>query len=394
MPFTLHGDILFIYRTPNYLVHGEWNAYGIAFERFGTHYYPVLTLLLFAGFDLIFHYLSSVYATFLDLLDTQMLFKEFLEFNQLFLCLFLMKIPYLLFDLLVVQTGWKMIEDESSKRKFTELWAWNPILIYIVYMVGQFDLIPAYCVFLAFYFSLKPEKSHWAALSLAAGCLFKIFPIIFLPMIICIASRSWMDAIRLFLLGVLPVILVYGIFSMTSDGVALNLFDVFAYRTTMTRDYKIMVIRLLQATAYGLTCLHILFFNRKTLDYKSASKYFLIIYLAIYFGITPLAIQYLAWIIPVAMLYHIADSGKKTLLYSVLFVALLQGFRARPEAFGIFAPLNPELFLSLPSFMDMTGFLFNQNIFDQIADYLFKISSSVLAITILRSLDFKTRKPT
>ena len=37
MPFTVHGDLFFVYNTPHIFSHGEWNAYQIASENFSPY---------------------------------------------------------------------------------------------------------------------------------------------------------------------------------------------------------------------------------------------------------------------------------------------------------------------------------------------------------------------
>ena len=57
MPFTLHGDLLFVYGAPHFLSHGQWDAYRIASEMFDVAYYPPLTMIVFAGIQFVFRFL-------------------------------------------------------------------------------------------------------------------------------------------------------------------------------------------------------------------------------------------------------------------------------------------------------------------------------------------------
>ena len=177
MPFTVHGDLFFVYNTPHIFSHGEWNAYQIASENFSP-YYPPFALIFFSSVQIAFRFIFPGFEEFTHSLRF-LSSSDLYESEHLFTFLFLMKLPYLLFDTLIILTCWKMLPNDKSKLNFTIFWAVNPVVIYSTYMFGQFDLIPSSFVILACYFSLQRGKEHYACLSIAAGCLFKIFPIVF-----------------------------------------------------------------------------------------------------------------------------------------------------------------------------------------------------------------------
>lgn len=117
----------------------------------------------------------------------------------------LVKLPYLIFDLLI---GFLLLRWFESKRlslgAFT-LWMFNPVSLYATYMMGQFDIIPTFFTVLSIYFITK-EKLSWAALALGGGIAFKLYPIFLIFPLIILGKTFW-DKFKLGMLAVLPYIL-------------------------------------------------------------------------------------------------------------------------------------------------------------------------------------------
>ena len=386
MPFTMHGDMLHVYHYPHVLIHGNWHVYELAAEA-TVNYYPPLALLFFAGIQLLLRFLIPPFEVFTHVLldgNPGLLFDS----DHLFLSLFLMKVPYLAVEWLLIRTCWRMLPDEKEKRLFTIFWVVNPVVIYGTYMVGQFDLIPTFCVVLACYFCLREGKEHYACLAAATGCLFKIFPIIFLPVIVLIAGRSLKDYVRLLLYGIAPVIVLYYAFYLVSGDVVFKILSDLSYQTKISVDYKVLALRFFQAGVYGLVCIHIVFFTRDRLDYPVVAQYFLAIYLAVYWGMALGQTHYFLWFIPFFVLLLPQRPEWRKPFYVIVAIIFLAGLRARSACLGIFAPLNPEFFMSLPSLKDVTGFLFDQKVYDFTIKLLFKGLTAVMVVSILRNLYF------
>lgn len=387
MPFTLHGDLIHIYKWPHYLVHGEWDVYGIVADVRGTNYYPPLSVLFFAAMQFVLGGIFSNYEGFLDfLLEKGTGARDIFASDDLFLSLFLMKVPYLIFDVLLILCCWKMLNDDRDRRVFAVFWAVNPLVIYGTYMVGQFSLIPTYFVVLACYLSLRKGYEAYACLSIAAGCLFKVFPILFLPIIVLICSRSIKDFLRLSLIGIGPVIVFYGIFYMISGEILFKMYSDLSYNVNTGLTIESAAMWVSRVAVYGLVCFHILFKRRGEFDYPLLIQYFLIIYIAVYWGFIMNQTHYFIWFVPFFILYVQRRPPWRKLFYAVLLIILLGGLRSRASSLGIFAPIHPELFLSLPSLKDVTGFLFNQKIYAATLKWLFCGVTGGMVLAILKDL--------
>tara|TARA_Y100000294_G_C8569665_1_gene342285 strand:- start:302 stop:1495 length:1194 start_codon:yes stop_codon:yes gene_type:complete len=385
MPFTVHGDIFFVYETPHFLTHGEWDAYGIAAEK-GINYYPPFALIFYAIVQLIMQIILPSFEQFTHSL-AYMDIKELLESDNLYLSLFLMKLPYIFFDCLLILTCWKMFPEKKNRHIFLVFWAVNPVAIYGTYMFGQFDVIPSFFVVLACYLSLQRGKEHYACFSIAAGCLFKLFPIIFLPIILLISSKNLKDFIWLSLCGIVPVLFFYGILYLISGEAVFRIIHLFLSFTKTSISLKGLALKFFQLLVYILVCYHILFFSKKKLNYAFLVQYFLVIYMAMYWGITHSAsLHRFAWILPFLVLYVQQHSTWEKPYYFILLIIFLLGVKSRTSCFGIFAPINPEFFMSLPSAKDVTGFLFDQNTYEITVESLFKGVTALWVISIFRKL--------
>ena len=92
--------------------------------------------------------------------------------------LFLLKLPYLFVDLIILWLLLKLV-DVKHKLLATGLWAFNLPLIYSAFLMGQFDIFLVLAFVVAMYFSSR--RPIIAAFSLAIGAGFKPFPLFLLP---------------------------------------------------------------------------------------------------------------------------------------------------------------------------------------------------------------------
>lgn len=111
------------------------------------------------------------------------------------------KLPYLIFDLLIVWVFLKIFPQGSSKLAIG-LWMFNPVALFATYMMGQFDIIPTFFTLLSVYLISK-NKLDYAALALGSGVAFKLYPI-FLLIPLMILGKSYMEKFKLAVLALFP----------------------------------------------------------------------------------------------------------------------------------------------------------------------------------------------
>ena len=66
-----------------------------------------------------------------------------------------------------------------------------------------------------------------------------------------------------------------------------------------------------------------------------------------------------------------------------MLTIFIAGLKPRTATLGIFAPINPELFLSFPPLKDVTGFLLDQKTYELTIDLLYRGIIGIWALVIL-----------
>lgn len=142
---------------------------------------------------------------------------------------------------------------------------------------------------------------------------------------------------------------------------------------------------------YFFVCFHILLLRPARLSYFILIQCFLAVYFAIYWGHIVAATHRYVWFIPFMILYVQKHPKWKKPFYLLLATIFLAGLRSRGSSLGIFGPLNPELFFSIPSLNDVTWYLFGPA-YDIVIESLFKLITSVMALLLLKSIYSTTHK--
>jgi hypothetical protein len=142
----------------------------------GIFIYPPLAYLTHGLFNLVFYPLYP-HDTFYNMINY---WDRFLQDPRLTQLLFLLKLPYLIPDIICLVLIRKIL---SQKDRFlgSLFWIFNPVTIYSAYMVGQFDIFIAMFILLAIVLSKKSAYLGAIALAVAAG--YKPFPLLFLPLL-------------------------------------------------------------------------------------------------------------------------------------------------------------------------------------------------------------------
>jgi len=99
--------------------------------------------------------------------------NNYLQINQ---AMFVLKIPYLILDILLAIFLLKIFGSD----KIFNFWLFNPITIYLIYILGNFDILPCFLSILSLFF-LKNKKEFWSFFVLGIAFALKAYPIIFLP---------------------------------------------------------------------------------------------------------------------------------------------------------------------------------------------------------------------
>ncbi len=101
----------------------------------------------------------------------------------------ILKLPFLAADLVIAFVLPRFFGDTRQAFLALLLWWFNPISIYISYMVGQYDVIATAFLVLAFYF-LRSRRELWCLAALALATFFELFAVVLLPFILIYWIRT------------------------------------------------------------------------------------------------------------------------------------------------------------------------------------------------------------
>ena len=126
--------------------------------------------------------------------------------DSIYRLLFANKIFYVLADTFFIVLLIKILKKSGKMRNALWLWALNPVTIYVVYMIGRFELYALVFMLLTVYFFRK-EKKIAGAVCLGIAAAFRQYPIMIFPIALLLLSRNLKDFIKYSILMAVPVII-------------------------------------------------------------------------------------------------------------------------------------------------------------------------------------------
>ncbi|MEM1563186.1 MAG: hypothetical protein QW161_00740 [Candidatus Bathyarchaeia archaeon] len=272
----------------------------------------------------------------------------------------LIKTPLILSDLAISLLLLKIIRrfsDEEKARRHVYMWILNPFVIFISAVWGMFDTIPTLFTLLATWLLLE-GKSGKSAVSLSTAALFKMYPIIFAPILALLHYKKYRKpaaAMKYLLvtmgLTVLTMLLVQFCFALifgqepfitsttmvwlllkgraSPDWYGSNIFFGLTPLNIMEGLFKQMNIRANVPISPILICVAtvILLYGisrKKNLDVTDFFAYITLAHLAIYLTYTVVNEQYLIWILPfLLVLAAIKNSSKIVFIYWTISLTVM-----------------------------------------------------------------------
>jgi hypothetical protein len=115
--------------------------------------------------------------------------------------LLVLKIPYIILDFSIAYLLFKI-----TRSKYTlNLWLFNPISLYLIYVLGNFDVLPVFLTLLSFYWlKTNPIKSF---LVFGIAIALKLYPLLFLPFFLIHYSHKPSDWLKYSLLSLTPLLI-------------------------------------------------------------------------------------------------------------------------------------------------------------------------------------------
>lgn len=266
----------------------------------------------------------------------------------IYLHLLLLKIPFAIFDFLTAFVLMRLFSSQKQKLLVLALWLFNPVNIYVTYMIGQFDIIPVFFTIFSLFLARneRPKNLYLAAISLGLGGAFKIYPL-FLLIPLCTMTSSWWMRTKILFLGILPYVLIMLPFL---PSVGFRQTALLAGQTLKSFYAQIPISGGESLILFLVATLFVYFiFLSQTLHFEDLWKrYFLV--LLIFFIFTHFHPQYFLWITPFFIFDLIYNRFKNLIVILVILFSYIgmTFFFDLGLTVGLFAPLNPSLY-NLPT---------------------------------------------
>lgn len=388
MPFTMHGqDIVFINYFPMMFVEkGIWDPYGFINANFthfpATYYGPVLFgIMSIANFILIKLFTSTSLVALLELSST-MMGKHFTTIDyvyafsklNLFRNLFLMKSSYLIFDFLIAGILLKLATTKESGLSAYKLWMLNIVVLQSVYAVGGAYLIPALFIITALY-AARQKRPYLSVILLSMGGATKLFPYILILPASLLLGDDWKKRFSLLFTAGITTLLIYLSFYLSS---ADSIFGFFMLSENV--QYTGMARWILTGI---FVALYSFVSVKATKDSKTPEPerkllYYFIVVMFLGYAATPTRFRYFIFASPLLAL--IIPQHKKFGIFTLSIVLMLAfaWLTERDLQLGLFAPLNPEYFLKIPTIQEIIARYINIEI-------IYKVMVRVLLLSFFVS---------
>lgn len=259
--------------------------------------------------------------------------------------LFLIKIPYLIFDILSAVYLSKLFTSTKQRILAFTFWMFNPVAIYSSFILSQFDIIPTFFVILCLYFA-KKRKFEWAAFSIGMGIAFKLFPI-FLLIPLCLVVKGNIARLKLILIGFIPYVISILPY-LPSNGFRNS--ALLASQTDKSFYASIPVSGGLNILLFPMVLVLIyLFFYYiwgRLDSYQALWRGFLISLIP-FFIFTHIHPQWFLWLTPLLIIEFLENGNKyKALFYGFVayFLIYLFFYEDPSLTIGAFAPAFPALY--------------------------------------------------
>ncbi len=190
MPFYFHPDIKTYHFQAQFLNRGVFNIYDYLEKN--KENLPIKEEFVY--FPLTYFFLGSYQLIANAFLGTG--FSEWLSdasqtaVNRIgvFRYLFILKLPYLILDLLIPFLLIGFFKEKKEQRKFFILWLFNPVSIVIIYIFSNVDIIPVILSLMSILL-FRDRQIFKSALLLGISAGFKPFTLLLLPIFLLFNKR-------------------------------------------------------------------------------------------------------------------------------------------------------------------------------------------------------------
>lgn len=399
MPISTHSDLFAVLIFPPLLLKEQIVDIFTYLDRFNlSYFYPPLSYYSFAFFELISQNFSSTYFKWINDMRISYVYglqgqaDAFLKAApnpNLLKDLFLAKFPFLMFDAASLVILFKLTKEKVLKKDSLLLWAINPVVIYVTYIFGQFDIIVLFFILLGFFLIRRNVILGILALGIAGA--YKSYPFLIVLPTAIIYGKNFKEKLKLIMIAFIPFFISILPTVINSPHLIIFTFfpkNIFHYKEPLEGWNKYS-----QLIKYGLLIISYLVILGLSLVIKLKDKFETSLAFSLIVVLLALTLagrthfHYLIWEMPLIILYF-----RKNLKF-LSFVILSQTVSfasykllANQLQLGLFAPLNPDYFTTLPTF----NYLINQIISYRIISTIGFIIFTAINIYLIAKILFET----
>lgn len=391
IPFFFHPDIKTIYYLSHFLSDGVFNIYQFIGANpdkamLGPFVYPPLAYFLFGLIFIPTKFLAG--DGFLNWLGSG---NTLVGVDHIFRFLFLIKLPAVMSHII---SGIVLVKILRENKLFLPthsddnipviallLWFFNPISIYVIVMMGQFDGIPALFTLLALFYAKK--KPYLSSLLLGLGGAIKTYPLLLLPFLIITSESDWVKKLKLTAVGVMSYLFFIIPYLGTSEFYQDTLVSGLSQRLLLADipigyNEKISIIPLLLILIFLYSCLHDFGKSRELF------KYFLAVPLLI-LGFSHFHPQWVIWALPFIILAvsSLKDLTVSGVLMTAGWIGTVLLFDDKFLTWGLLSPLDTGVFF-LPSIPGLIGKYMDPFLIQNLAHTVFTASSVFFILYIFK----------
>lgn len=222
-----------------------------------------------------------------------------ISFPFIFRTLFLLKLPYIFFEVSAAFLFAKIFEKGKQNTVFF-LWMINPVSLFVVTAWTNVDAFPLFFIVSSFYLASR-GKNLSSALSLGIAAAYKLYPLLFFPFLL-FSERTWRRRILMITLFILPVIIThYPVISLSQY-----------YNHAITGGYSkqilfsILPIGANRALIYYCLAYFLLFLHFLTVK-KDAASFITFSFFAIaaMFILSLFSLQWFIWLLPFLLFFQV-----------------------------------------------------------------------------------------
>ncbi len=320
--------------------------------------------------------------------------KYFVANPQIQWILFLLKLPYLLAEVIMVWFVLKMFTSAKEKDFALKFFAFNPITLFSIYIFGCDDIFLALFFVLAMYLLINKGRIYPGMLIMGFSVVLKAYSMIFLPILAVILGQDFKRRLKLFFISFLPIVLTFLIVSLKGTFFSSLRFiwrlPHVDYLFSLSIPFRHMENQFLIFLFFYVLLILFLAQEYWNKNIRHSVLKFSLIALLFFYSLCFFHPQYFVTIVPLVV-FQIAKDRRLLPLFVVqvfcYFVYILQW--GKDLSWRLFMPLNVEFFSNLKSPVEIIDVVFPSSTLFNICRTIFIAVSFWMIYLLFKNNDTK-----